>query len=349
MGWTPERPSLAFPRRSVGTIVECFPLVLTKKEGLQMIIDFSSHIILREAEEKLSSRKDFLLIKKNFETETSDPEKRIAQMKKYGIDMQVLTQSTPVLEGLDAADAADICRISNDAIGAICRSYPERFIPFAVVTLQDVGAAVKELERAVGEWDCRGVTIGTNSENLGLDNPRFYPFYEAVERHDIPLFLHPMIWHSYELVEEDPAVMRLFGWPFDTTQAILRLVLSGTMERFERLTIVTHHLGGGMFPFYSNRFNVKFSNLKKNLKKPVEQSFSRIYGDTAVDGTAAALPCGHAFFGTERMLFGTDYPFSPEQGELYLRENLRIVKEMNLPQEEKDKILGGNAKRLLKL
>ena len=87
------------------------------------------------------------------------------------------------------------------------------------------------------------MTIGTNCENQGLDNPRFYPFYEALERHDIPVFLHPMIWHSYHLVDEDPAVMRLFGWPFDTTQAILRLVLSGTMERFPTLKVVTHHLG----------------------------------------------------------------------------------------------------------
>jgi len=314
-----------------------------------MIIDFSSHIILREAEGKLTSRKDFMLIKKNFETETSDPEKRISQMKKYGIDMQVLTQSTPVLEGLNAADAAEICRISNDAIGKMCRAYPDRFIPFGVVTLQDVAGAVKELDRVVGEWGCRGVTIGTNCENLGLDNPLFYPFYEAVEKHDIPIFLHPMVWQSYELVNEDPAVMRLFGWPFDTTQAILRLVLSGTMERFPGLKVVTHHLGGGMLPFYSNRFNIKYPNLMKKLKNPVSESLDRIYADTAVDGSAAALPCGHAFFGTERMLFGTDYPFSPEQGEVYLRENLRIVKEMDLPEEDKAKILGGNAKRLLKL
>jgi aminocarboxymuconate-semialdehyde decarboxylase len=104
-----------------------------------------------------------------------------------------------------------------------------------------------------------------------------------------------------------------------------------------------------MFPFYHNRFNIKFPNLKSKLKRPVSESLARIYGDTAVDGTAAALPCGHAFFGTERMLFGTDYPFSPEKGEVYLRDNLRIVKEMDLPQEDKDKILGGNAIKLLKL
>ena len=314
-----------------------------------MIIDFSSHIILKEVEEKLASKKNFMALQKNFAPESSDPEKRISLMKKYGIDKQVLTQTTPILEGLNAEEASEICRISNDAIGRMCRAFPERFIPFAVASLLDVPNAVHELDRAVRQWGCRGVTIGTNHDNRGLDDPEVRPFFEKVCEHDIPVFLHPMAWHSYGLIEEDPAIMRLFGWPFDTTQALLRLVVSGTMERFPTLKIVTHHLGGGMFPFYHNRFNIKLPNLKNKLKRPVSESLERIYGDTAVDGTAAALPCGHAFFGTERMLFGTDYPFSPEKGEVYLRDNLRIVKEMDLPQEDKDKILGGNALKLLKL
>jgi len=121
------------------------------------------------------------------------------------------------------------------------------------------------------------------------------------------------------------------------------------MEQYPTLTIVTHHLGGGLLPFFSGRFENKLPNLKHKMKKPLSESLKRIYGDTAVDGTAAALPCGHAFFGTERMLFGTDYPFSPENGEFYLRENLAIIKQWNLPEPDKAKILGGNAIKLLKL
>ena len=314
-----------------------------------MIIDFSSHFMTKEVAERLSSKDNFDRLQKNFVPESSDPEFRITLMRKYGYDMQVLTQSTPVLSGLKADEAADICRISNDVIGKVCLWYPERFIPFAVVSLLDVRSAVVELDRAVKEWGCRGVTIGTNHGNRGLDDPQNAPFFERVCEHDIPVFLHPMDWHSYPLAEDDPAVMRLFGWPFDTTLAILRLVLSGTMERHPTLKIVTHHLGGGMFPFFSHRFEIKLPNLKHKLKKPLSESLKRIYADTAVDGTAAALPCGHAFFGTDRMLFGTDYPFSPENGEVYLKENLAIIKEWNLPEADKAKILGGNAIKLLKL
>jgi len=255
-----------------------------------MIIDFSSHIITRAAEERLSSRENFQRLQKNFAAESSDPEERIRVMEKYGIDMQVLTQTTPVLSGLKAGEAAEVCRITNDAIGKICRSHPDRFIPFAVVSLLDVKQAVYELDRAVNEWGCRGVTIGTNHNNKGVDDPENGPFYEKVCEYDIPVFLHPTNWNAYNLVKEDPAVMRLFGWPFDTTIALLRLIVSGTMERYPTLKIVTHHLGGGMFPFFSNRFNIKFEKLKKEMKKPLSESLKRVYGDTAVEGTAAALP-----------------------------------------------------------
>ena len=306
-------------------------------------------MITREVEEKLSSKESFQRLQKNFASETSDPEERIKVMEKHGIDMQVLTQPTPIVVGLRTEETEEVCRITNDAIGKVCRSYPDKFVPFAIVSLLDVKQAIYELDRAVNEWGCRGVVIGTNQNNKGVDAPENGRFYEKVCEYDIPVFLHPMNWSSYDLVNEDPAVMRLFGWPFDTTIALLRLIVSGTMERHPTLKVVTHHLGGGMFPFFSNRFNIKFENLKKEMKRPLSESLERVYGDTAVDGTAAALPCGHAFFGTERMLFGTDYPFSPEKGEVYLRENLAIIKSWDLPEEDKAKILGENAKRLLKL
>lgn len=314
-----------------------------------MIIDIASHIVTSEVEEALAKKKNFKILRKNFTEDSSNPEHRISLMEKYGIDKQVLTQTTPILQNLSADEAAEICRMSNDAIGLIARKYPDYFIPFSVVSLLNVETALEELERSVGEWGCRGVTIGTNQDNKGLDFIEFEPFWQKVCELDIPVSLHPMHWQSYPLLSEDEALMRLFGWPFDTTVTIMRLVLSGTIERYPTLKIVSHHLGGGMLPFFSGRFNVKLEKLQKNLQKPIEESFSRIYADTAVDGTAAALPCGHAFFGTERMLFGTDYPFSPENGELYLRENLAIVKKMDLPEEDKSKILGGNAKQLLKL
>ncbi len=314
-----------------------------------MIIDFSAHLMTREVAARLSTDENFKGLQKNFVPESSDPEFRIAQMEKYGIDMQVLTQSAPVLSGLKAEEAAEVCRMSNDGIGRICIWYPDRFIPFAIVSLLDVKTAVRELDRAVKEWGCRGVTTATHHQNKGIDDPQNAPFFEKVCEYDFPVFLHPVEWHFYSLVEDDPALMCLFGWPFDTSLTVLRLLLSGTMEKYPTLKIVTHHLGGGLLPFFSGRFLARFPDLRHKMKRPLSESLNRIYGDTAVNGTAAALPCGFDFFGTDRMLFGTDYPFSPENGEFNLGKNLAIVKEWNLPEREKAKILGGNAIELLKL
>ena len=115
-----------------------------------MIIDVASHIVTWEVEAALAKKKDFKLIRKNFTEDNSNPEHRIALMEKYGIDMQVLTQTTPVLQGLNADEADEICRMSNDAIGRIARQYPDHFIPFSVVSLLKVDAAINELERSSG-------------------------------------------------------------------------------------------------------------------------------------------------------------------------------------------------------
>jgi predicted TIM-barrel fold metal-dependent hydrolase len=108
-------------------------------------------------------------------------------------------KTTPILQGLDAEEAGHICKLSNNAIGKIARQYPDRFIPFAVVSLLDMDEALKELERSVGEWGCKGVTIGANQNNMGLDFAQFSPFWQKVCELDIPVFLHPMHWQSYPI------------------------------------------------------------------------------------------------------------------------------------------------------
>jgi predicted TIM-barrel fold metal-dependent hydrolase len=144
-------------------------------------------------------------------------------------------------------------------------------------------------------------------------------------------------------------MMHVFGWPFDTTQAVWRLIFGGVIDHYPSLQIVTHHLGA-MLPFLSRRVeqNVTWA-LKGKLPRPIKEYWQNLYGDTAVDGTVAAYPCGYAFFGPDRMMYGSDYPFGNEFGEDFIRENLAGVKAMSVPREHMDKILGGNAQKLLKI
>lgn len=283
--------------------------------------------------------------------QNADPEVRLRLMEKYGIDIQALTQTTPVLLGFNAEEALEICRLSNNDNYALCKVYPKKFVNICIISLLDMKSAMDELKRCINELDCRGVTISTNQNGKGLDSPEYFPFYEKLVEYDLPIFLHPTHWESYPLVDMEKGwrMMHVFGWPFDTTQAVWRLIFGGVIDRFPSLKIVTHHLGA-MLPFFSRRIEQNFNKfLKDKLPRHISEYWKNIYGDTATDGTLASYPCGYAFFGPDRMMYGTDYPFGAEDGEDFIRSNLEGIKSLNIPEEEKDKILGENAKKLLKI
>jgi predicted TIM-barrel fold metal-dependent hydrolase len=286
--------------------------------------------------------------------ENTDPEIRLGLMDKYGIDMHALVQTTPVLHGTRPEEAAELCRASNDDNFALCRAFPDRFVNICMISLLDRESALEELDRSMNELDGRAVTISTNQDGKGLDSEEYFPFYEKIVEYDLPILLHPIDWESYPLVDMEKGwrMMHVFGWPFDTTQAVWRLIFGGVLDRFPTLKIVMHHLGA-MLPFFARRVEInchmRRMGLWGKLQRDISEYWHQIYGDTAVDGTRGAYPCGYEFFGLYRMLFGTDYPAGPERGEDFIRENLLGVKAMDIPQEEMDLILGGNAKRLLKI
>ncbi|OGP64981.1 MAG: hypothetical protein A2169_05670, partial [Deltaproteobacteria bacterium RBG_13_47_9] len=267
------------------------------------------------------------------------------------VHVQALSQTTPVLLGFGAEDAAEICRRSNTDNYALCKAYPNRFVNICIISLLDMKSAMKELDRSIHELDCRGVTISANQNGRGLDSPEYFPFYEKVVEHDLPVLIHPTHWESYPLVDMDKGwrMMHLFGWPFDTTQAVWRLIFGGVIDRFSSIKIVMHHLGA-MIPYFSRRIEQNFNKfLKDKLPRHISEYWGNIYGDTATDGTVAAYPCGYAFFGPDRMMYGSDYPFGAEAGEDFIRSNLESLKSMDIPSTDKEKILGENAKKLLKI
>jgi len=155
-------------------------------------------------------------------------------MEKYGVDMQALSQTAPVVRGFSPQEAAKICRLSNKDNYALCEAYPKKFVNICMMSLQDTKSALKELERSVKELDCRAITLGSNQNGKGLDSVEYYSFYEKVIEYDLPIFIHPVNWESYPLVDvaEGWGAMLVLGWPFDTSQAAWRLILSGTLDRF---------------------------------------------------------------------------------------------------------------------
>ena len=274
----------------------------------------------------------------------ASPEIRLALMEALGIDVQVLSQTTPVLLRSSAGEAAEICRLSNESNYALCRAYPGKFVNICIISLLDIEIAIEELKRGILELDCRGITFSTNQDGEGIESPKYYPIYQILVDNNLPLVLQPTDWESYPLVdgEKGLSTMLAIGWPFDTTQAVLRLILGGVLDIFPSLKIVTHHCGA-MIPFFARRLE---STLGNRTKKSVSEYWGNIYGDTAVNGSAAACMCGYAFFGSERMMFGTDYPFgSPGT----VADTLAMIKDMDIPAQHIQNILGENACRLFKI
>jgi aminocarboxymuconate-semialdehyde decarboxylase len=317
-----------------------------------MIIDVFSHHISKSVGRIIEKGKYYGPGKQMpFPVQNADAEVRLALMDRYGIDVQAISQTTPVLLGFGTEDADEICRLSNDDNYALCKAYPDRFVNICIVSLLDMKSTMAELQRCIDELDCRGVTVSSNINGKGLDSPEYFPFYEKLAEHELPLLIHPTHWESYPLVDMDEGwrLMQMLGWPFDTSQAVWRLIQGGVLDRYPTLKIVTHHMGA-MMPYFARRIEGNFNrNWRDKLGHDLSHYWQNIYGDTATDGTVASYPCGYAFFGPDRLMYGSDYPFGGEAGEDDVRENLAGVRTLDIPTRDMEKILGGNAKKLLKI
>ncbi|MGH7828834.1 MAG: amidohydrolase family protein, partial [Candidatus Binatia bacterium] len=152
----------------------------------------------------------------------------------------------------------------------------------------------------------------------------------------------------------------VFGWPYETSVAMGRLVFSGLFDAYPNLKIITHHMGA-MVPYFEGRVGAGLDQLgartpdadrglvAHNLKKRPIDYFRMFYADTALFGAVAPLECGLAFFGLDHVLFGTDMPFDPEKGPGFIRETIRAVEAMSIAPQDRATIYEGNARRLLKL
>ena len=283
----------------------------------------------------------------------SDIDVRLRIMEMYPEVTQVLTVVVPPLEMLvPANETIELARIANDEMAEVITKYPNKFLSaVACLPLNDIDASIKEADRAITQLHFKGVQIFTAINGEPLDAPKFRSLYERMAQHDLPLWIHP--WGkpkpaAGDLVT-DPAG---FGWPFDTTVAMGSLAQSGVFEEFPNIKFITHHCGG-MVPFLSRRINgPHVAELTGERRESIIANFKKFYADTAVYGNSPALMCGCAYFGADRLLFGTDMPLGGGESSGGYRctlETIRSVEKMDVTPAEKDKIFEGNAKRLLRL
>lgn len=307
-----------------------------------MVIDFSSHVIPPGSSG---------IFKRTWlhEEGQEDPEIRIKLMDKYGVDVQVVHLSAAHLSGLDAREAARACRISNDYVEKLVSAHPDRFVGCGILSILDVESALDELDRVVGDLGFRCVTLGTHQGDVALDSEELHPLYERIVRLGVPIFLHPVDWGGYRLASEGSGAhaMSTFGWPFDTSLAVWRLIVGGVIDRFPALKLVTHHLGG-MLAFHYRRAEFRFNRYYGGRGRSFRDYLANVYADTALDGGSVAdLMAAYSVFGPRRMLFGSDWPYI--DASLSIKGNMDAIRAMPVPEEERDLILHGNAEELLRM
>jgi predicted TIM-barrel fold metal-dependent hydrolase len=294
-----------------------------------------------------------------------DLDVRFRTLEQFGPDYrQILSLSAPPIEAInpDRGITLDLATLANDSMADLVRSHPARFPGFiASLPLNYPDECVAELERAVTGLGALGVQVFSNVNGLPLDDPRFWPLFETADRLRCPILLHPARGAGFaDYVGETKSKYEIwwtFGWPFETSVAMQRLVFSRLFDRLPGVRILAHHLGA-MIPYFEGRIGYgldqlgartadeDYGALLASLHKRPYDYFKMFWADTAVFGSRAATECGLKFFGSDQVVFASDAPFDPEGGALYIRETLKVIDSLEISEADRQKIYQGNAERL---
>jgi aminocarboxymuconate-semialdehyde decarboxylase len=272
-----------------------------------------------------------------------DIEYRQRVLEEKGIDKQILTLTTPGTHIESPARAVALAQMVNNSFAEIVATRGERFSALATLPLNDPAASVKELERAVTSLGFRGVMLFSNVNGIGLDDKRFWPLWEKANELEAVLFIHPTHPVGVEAMTEY-WLMPLVGFMMDTTLAAGKLVFSGVISRFPRITWVLAHLGGAV-PYLAERWDRgyrAFKECRANLDRPPSEYLKNLYYDS-VNFDVNALMMAIKFAGVDHIVAGSDYPH--QIGSLdQMKESIAALP---IPEADKDRIRAGNAARIL--
>jgi aminocarboxymuconate-semialdehyde decarboxylase len=329
-----------------------------------MIVDIYTHIFperffqeLERGSPKLGNMgKRLRNVRKLF-----DLDMRFRDMDEIGTDYrQIISLPNPPLEDIaEGAVANNLAKVANDSMAELVAQHPKRFPAFAAaVNMNDVDFSIREAERAI-KMGARGVQTFTNITGHPLDEPRFRPFFNAMAAHDLPIWIHPARTSAIaDYASEERSRFEMwwcFGWPYETTVAMCRLVFDGVYDRHPKLKIITHHLGGGMIPFFDGRIGAGMevlgqrtvdedhSKVLSSLKRPHLEYFKEFYADTAMFGGTYGLPCGLEFFGSDKVVFASDAPLAG------IPMHIKALDGLNLDAATYQKIVHDNAEKLLNM
>lgn len=346
-----------------------------------MIIDIYTHILPPGLPQRMASLAPYLspiVDSLSNVRALHDMEARFRAMDEFGDYRQVVTLPSPPLEDVTTPPVGvELARVANDSMAELVEKNPDRFAAFAAaLPMHDMEAAMAELHRAVGEIGAGGVQICTNVAGKPLDDKEFQPLFAAMAAYDLPIWMHPARPAGFaDYATETKSRHQIwwcFGWPYETSAAMARLVFAGLFDRHPEIKIITHHLGG-MIPYFAGRIEDGYGNwawewegenpltgydnpwapanltpeesnneVMSSLQRPLIENFRMFYGDTALNGGVAGTKCGLDFFGFDNVVFASDAPFVSTAG------TIAVIESLELEPDRRDQLYCGNAERMLK-
>ncbi|MFF9673384.1 amidohydrolase family protein [Streptomyces eurythermus] len=248
------------------------------------------------------------------------PESAIAMMDEQGIATGVLSVTAPGVHLGDDARARYLARVVNEYGAEVVKDCPDRFGHFASIPLPDVDAAVAEAVHALDTLHADGVVLMSNARGRYLGDPDFEPLWAELDCRGANVFIHPA-QPPMDLLPGTPAP--LADYVFDTTRSALNLVLNGVMHRYPNVRVILSH-GGGFLPYAAYRFTGLTSTVvdRERTAEDILRDLKRFYFDTALSASPSALPALLAFAEPGHVLYGSDWPFAPQETGSYYNHYL---------------------------
>jgi len=335
------------------TTLECQthgPIMVNGKRMLTVDVHAHCQIIdawpLVEGHPKLEGKNPY---EDELKIRVADIPTRIKEMDEMGLDMQALSVTTFNHFNWAERDLAEaLVKVQNEKLAEIVADYPDRFVAFAVVSLQFPELAAAQLEHAVKNLGLRGAMICANIEGEDLADPRFNPFWAKAEELDVVIFIHPFHFREGKnRLKGRGFLLNIIGNPLDTAIALSHMIYEGTLDRYPGLKIVAAH-GGGLLPSYIGRYDHGHNSNDRGgrgvEKKAPSEYLKQIYCDTLVFGTEN-LRHLIAECGVDNLVLGTDHP----AGMANINPISHILSVPGLSDGDIEKMLGGTLKKLLKL
>ncbi len=277
-----------------------------------------------------------------------DIEAQLKMMDKAGIDKAVLSYPTSDAH-LKLGSISQVAHIYNDNVAKVLKAYPKRFIGAGILPVDNSIDMLDELKRLTNDLGFKAISLASSYNGIYLDDKMFLPIYREAGEKNIPIFVHSQIVNpiGFERVK-DPLLTPVVEYVFDTTISVGKLLMSDILRQYPKVKFIFAYFGGAIC-YLKSRFDATYQMLRsinfvKDLQAAPSDYFRNIYVDTSGDSTKTNFLLALELMGAGHILWGSDWPAKKD-----IAAGIKAVNDLDISQEDKQNILGGNLEKMFAL